>query len=159
MFIIQCTEDLGITILDASGEERLLSNSVTRQRSPRWISFLGSPPLGPRLVFPLSRPPLYPAFLYPASMPTESDTTQFATFPYLVQLFITPILSAFSRQQDLLTQLLLSRNFSSPYTSANGDFCFCVRVDRKAIYLDGLRHDPPIPPYSKHSFGRKTSLT
>jgi hypothetical protein len=33
MFIIHCTEDLGITILDEPGEERLLSSSVTRQRS------------------------------------------------------------------------------------------------------------------------------
>lgn len=34
MFIIQCSED-GITILDVSGEERLLSTIVTRQRSPQ----------------------------------------------------------------------------------------------------------------------------
>jgi hypothetical protein len=45
MFIIQCTEDLAITIFDVSGEERLLSTIVTRQRSPQ-MDLIPRSPLG-----------------------------------------------------------------------------------------------------------------
>ena len=57
MFIIRCSEDLGITIIDVSGEERLLSTIVTRQRSPQ-MDLIPRSTLGACLV-PLSALPSF----------------------------------------------------------------------------------------------------
>lgn len=129
MFIIRCAEDLGITILDASAEERLLSTIVTRQRSPQ-MDLSPPSPLG-ALSCPSSRASRFlPCFfsIHPAFMPEESvrhnpvrhipHTCSDSSF--FVAHGLTHLVSLLSSTRFAYSTIIPA-SFLPPYTSANGE--------------------------------------
>ena len=129
MFIIRCAEDLGITILDASAEERLLSTIVTRQRSPQ-MDLSPPSPLG-ALSCPSSRasrfstllflhPPCFHAGRISQTQPSSPHPHTCSDSSFFVAHGLTHLVSLLSSTRFAYSTIIPA-SFLPPYTSANGE--------------------------------------